>query len=122
MKRCLIVDDSRVIRRVAGRIVEDLGFKVEEAADGAKALDASKVSLPDVVLLDWGMPNMNGIEYLTELRKLPNGTEPRVVFCTAENDVEHIQTALDAGANEYIMKPFDGEIVRAKFEIIGALD
>lgn len=122
MKRCLVVDDSRVIRRVASRIVEDLGFKVEEAQDGAKALDASKVNMPDVVLLDWAMPNMNGLEYLEALRKLPHGETPRVVFCTTENDVEHIQTALDAGADEYIMKPFDSEIVRAKFEIIGVLD
>lgn len=122
MKRCLIVDDSRIIRRVASRIVEDLGFKAEEASDGAKALDASKVNLPDVVLLDWAMPNMNGLEYLKALRQLPNGGTTRVVFCTTENDVEHIQTALDAGADEYIMKPFDGDIVRAKFAIIGVLD
>ena len=122
MKRCLIVDDSRVIRRVASRIVEDLGFKIEEAPDGEKALNASKVSMPDVVLLDWEMPKVTGLEYLIALRKLPNGKNPRVVFCTTENDVEHIQTALDAGADEYIMKPFDGEIVRAKFEIIGVLD
>ncbi len=122
MKRCLVVDDSRVIRRVASRIVEDLGFKVEEAKDGAKALDASKVSMPDVVLLDWAMPNMNGLEYLEALRKIPNGDTARVIFCTTENDVEHIQKALDAGADEYIMKPFDSEIVRAKFEIIGVLD
>ena len=122
MKRCLIVDDSRVNRRIAGRIVEDLGFKVEESADGAKALDASKFNMPDVILLDWAMPKMNGLDYLLELRKLPNGTSPRVFFCTNENDVEHIQSALDAGADEYIMKPFDGEIVRAKFEIIDVLD
>ena len=78
--------------------------------------------MPDVVFLNWAMPNMNGLDYLLELRKLPNGANSRVVFCTTENDVEHIQKALDAGADEYIMKPFDGEIVRAKFEIIGVLD
>ncbi len=122
MKRCLIVDDSRVIRRVAGRIVEDLGFKAEEAPDGAKALDSSKVNMPDVILLDWEMPKMTGLEYLLALRKLPKGKNSRVVFCATENGVEHIQTALDAGADECIMKPFDGDIVRAKFEIIGVLD
>lgn len=122
MKRCLIVDDSRVIRRVARRIVEDLGFKVEEAVDGVKALDATRVSMPNIVLLDWEMPNLSGLGYLKELRALPNGQAPKVVFCATENDPEHIQEALDAGADEYIMKPFDGEIVRAKFDIIGALD
>lgn len=122
MKRCLIVDDSRVIRRVATRIVEELGFKAEEAADGAKALDATRVAMPDVVLLDWEMPNISGLDYLKALRKLPGGKSPKVVFCATENDVEHIQTALDAGADEYIMKPFDGEIIRAKFDIVGVLD
>jgi two-component system, chemotaxis family, chemotaxis protein CheY len=122
MKRCLIVDDSRVIRRVANRIVEDLGFKAEEAVDGANALAATQVSMPDVVLLDWDMPNLSGLEYLIALRKLPKGDIPKVVFCATENDVEHIQQALDAGADEYIMKPFDSQIVRAKFDIIGVLD
>ena len=122
MKRCLIVDDSRVIRRVANRIVEDLGFKAEEAVDGAKALAATQVSMPDVVLLDWDMPNLSGLEYLIALRKLPKGDIPKVVFCATENDVEHIQQALDAGADEYIMKPFYSQIVRAKFDIIGVLD
>lgn len=122
MKRCLIVDDSRVIRRVASRIVEELGFKAEEAADGAKALDATRVAMPDVVLLDWEMPKISGLEYLIALRKLPGGDRPKVVFCATENDVEHIQKALDAGADEYIMKPFDGQIIRAKFDIVGVLD
>lgn len=122
MKRCLIVDDSRIIRRVARRIVEDLGFKAEEAVDGAKALDATKVSMPDVVLLDWEMPNLSGLGYVKELRTLSYGDKPKVVFCATENDPQRIQRALDAGADEYIMKPFDGEIVRAKFDIIGVLD
>jgi two-component system, chemotaxis family, chemotaxis protein CheY len=122
MKRCLIVDDSRVIRRVARRIVEDLGFKAEEAVDGAKALDATRVSMPNVILLDWEMPNLSGLGYLKELRALPNGHIPKVVFCATENDPKDIQEALNAGADEYIMKPFDGEIVRAKFDIIGVLD
>jgi len=122
MKQCLIVDDSRVVRRVASRIVEDLGFEPEEVEDGAKALEISRRQLPEVVLLDWEMPGLSGIEYVKELRKLPGGDAPKVIFCATENDVEHIQQALDAGADEYIMKPFDGDIVRAKFHIVGALD
>ena len=122
MKRCLIVDDSRIIRRVARRIVEDLGFKAEEAVDGAKALDAVRVSMPEMVLLDWEMPNLSGPDFVTALRKLPGGAGPKVVFCATENDADRIQHALDAGADEYIMKPFDGEIVRAKLDIVGLLD
>lgn len=122
MKQCLIVDDSRVVRRVASRIVEDLGFVAEEVGDGAKALDMSRRRLPDVVLLDWEMPGLSGIEYVVELRKLPGGEATKVIFCATENDVEHIQQALNAGADEYIMKPFDGDIVRAKFNIVGVLD
>lgn len=122
MKRCLIVDDSRIIRRVARRIMEDLGFKTEEAVDGAKAIDSVKVSMPEMVLLDWEMPNLSGLGFVSALRKLPGGDHPKVVFCAIENDIEHIEQALDAGADEYIMKPFDGEIVRAKLEIIGLLD
>ena len=122
MKQCLIVDDSRVVRRVASRIVEDLGFVAEEVGDGAKALDMSRRRLPDVVLLDWEMPGLSGIEYVVELRKLPGGEATKVIFCATENDVEHIQQALNAGADEYIMKPFDGDIVQAKFNIVGVLD
>ncbi len=122
MKQCLIVDDSRVVRRVASRIVEDLGFAAEEVADGAKALEISRSRLPDVVLLDWEMPGLSGIEYVKELRQLPGGEGIKVIFCATENDVEHIQQALNAGADEYIMKPFDGDIVRAKFHIVGVID
>jgi two-component system chemotaxis response regulator CheY len=122
MKRCLIVDDSRVIRRVASRIVEDLGFEAEEVADGAKALALSQKRIPDIVLLDWEMPGLTGIEYVKELRKLPGGDAAKVIFCATENDVEQIKLALDSGADEYIMKPFDSDIVRAKFHIVGAID
>ncbi|MBW7852043.1 MAG: response regulator [Rhodospirillales bacterium] len=121
MKSCLIVDDSKVIRMVAKKILQELSFQTEEAADGALALAACKRALPDAVLLDWNMPNMNGIDFLRELRKLPNGDRPVVVFCTTENDIEHIQEAITAGANEYIMKPFDSEILQAKFMQVGLL-
>lgn len=122
MKTCLIVDDSKVIRMVARKILQELGFATAEAEDGAKALDYCKKSLPEAVLLDWNMPVMNGIEFLIEMRKLPGGNKPVVVFCTTENDIQHIQQAIAAGASEYIMKPFDGEIIQAKFEQVGLLE
>jgi len=121
MKSCLIVDDSRVVRKVARRILEDLHFAIEEAADGKLALDACLKKMPDVVLLDWNMPVMNGIDFLRELRRAPGGGSPVVVFCTTENDLQHIQEAIGAGANEYIMKPFDSDILAAKFAQVGLL-
>jgi len=121
MKSCLIVDDSKVIRMVAKKILQELGFQTEEAEDGRMALQACLKQLPDAVLLDWNMPNMNGIDFLRELRKLPGGENPIVVFCTTENDIEHIQEAITSGANEYIMKPFDSEILQAKFSQVGLL-
>lgn len=120
-KDCLIVDDSRVVRKVARRILEDLGFSCREAEDGQKALQACQEQLPKSVLLDWNMPVMSGIEFLKELRGMPNGNEPMVIFCTTENDMSFIEEALGAGANEYIMKPFDDEIIKDKFSQIGLL-
>ena len=120
-KTCLIVDDSKVIRMVARKILQELEFNTEEAADGKEALDACINSMPDVILLDWNMPVMSGIEFLRELRVIPGGDEPVVIFCTTENDIEHIQVAIDAGANEYIMKPFDSEIIQTKFVQVGLL-
>jgi len=121
MKSCLIVDDSKVIRMVAKKILQELSFETEEAEDGQSALDICRERLPTAVLLDWNMPVMNGIEFLRELRALPGGDAPVVVFCTTENDIEHIQEAIEAGANEYIMKPFDSEIVQAKFTQVGLI-
>jgi two-component system, chemotaxis family, chemotaxis protein CheY len=119
MKSCLIVDDSAVIRKVARRILEGLSFRISEAEDGEQALAACKSEMPDAVLLDWNMPVMDGYEFLTQLRSLPAGRAPKVVFCTTENDVAHIARAMHAGADEYIMKPFDKEIVTAKFQEVG---
>ena len=121
MKLCLVVDDSKVIRKVARRILEELSFEIEEAVDGQDALDKCESNMPDVVLLDWNMPVMDGLEYLKALRALPNVEQPKVVFCTTENDMAHIRTAIEAGADEYIMKPFDREIIEAKFSQVGLL-
>lgn len=121
MKTCLVVDDSSVIRKVARRILEGMNFQIAEAEDGEKALKACEQHLPDAVLLDWNMPVMDGYEFLRNLRRMPGGDKPKVVFCTTENDVAHIARALHAGANEYIMKPFDKDIVEAKFHEVGLI-
>lgn len=121
MKTCLIVDDSRVVRKVASRIIDKLGFSIAEAEDGSQALAYCEKQLPDLILLDWYMPVMSGIEFLPKLRALPGGDKPVVVFCTTENDMAHIQQAIMAGANEYVMKPFDEEIITNKLMQVGML-
>ena len=122
MKVCLVVDDSRVVRKVARRIVEGLGFECREAEDGQKAYESCQESMPDGVLLDWNMPVMDGIDFLKKLRQMDNGSLPKVVFCTTANDMDHITQAMQAGANEYIMKPFDNDIIESKFKQVGLLE
>lgn len=121
MRTCLVVDDSRVIRKVARRIIEDMGFEVAEAGDGIEAMAWCRASMPDAILLDWNMPGMTGIEFLRQLRRERGGEEPTVLFCTVESDVDRIREALDCGAAEYIMKPFDSDIVQSKFALADLL-
>jgi len=120
-RTCLIVDDSRIIRKVARRIVEGLKFEVDEAADGAEALTFCASVMPEVVLLDWSMPVMDGLTFLRRLRELPGGEKPKVLFCTIETRADRIAEALSAGADDYVMKPFDGEILSSKFAEVGAV-
>jgi two-component system chemotaxis response regulator CheY len=120
-KRCLVVDDSRVLRKVIRQMLSELRFEVEEAEDGAAAIAACERAMPNAIILDWNMPVMNGIEFLHRLRAMERGDEPVVVFCTTEKSLDHIQEALAAGANEYIMKPFDVGILEAKLAQEGLL-
>ena len=106
---------------MARKILEGFNFSISEAEDGQKALESCRSRMPDVVLLDWNMPVMSGIEFLRELRAIPDIDQPVVVFCTTENDMDHIQQAIEAGANEYIMKPFDSEIIESKFLQVGLI-
>ena len=118
-RTCLVVDDSKVIRKVARHILETLDFQVDEAGDGREALDRCAHAVPDVVLLDWNMPVMSGIEFLRELRGSDVTPRPKVVFCTTENGTAHIKAALDAGADEYVMKPFDRDTLASKLQFVG---
>jgi len=121
VRTCLIVDDSRIIRKVARRIVEGLGFEVDEAADGIEALSYCSGLMPDVILLDWNMPVMDGLTFMRRLRSQPGGDHPKILFCTIETAPERIAEALGAGADDYIMKPFDGEILQSKLSEVGAI-
>ena len=93
MKTCLLVDESPVVRKVARRLLEDLDFAVAEAADGMEALAWCRAMMPDLVLLDAGMPSMSGLEFLRRLRLEPGGRAPKVVFCSAETDLDRIRAA-----------------------------
>lgn len=118
---CLVVDDSSIVRKAARRFLEGFGFAVREAADGSQALNACREALPDLVLLDWNMPVMDGIAFLRAARAEYGQDRPIVVLCTTENAQARIVEALEAGAQEYVMKPFDAEILGDKLSQLGLL-
>lgn len=118
---CLVVDDSSVVRKVARRILERHGFTVREAEDGQKALEACRAEMPRAVLLDRNMPVLDGIGFLRALRTEFGPDEPVVVMCTTEAGSEKILEGLEAGAQEYVMKPFDEDIIRDKLIQVGLL-
>ena len=111
---CLIVDDSRTVRRIARGILEGAGMRTAEAGDGDEGLEACRRLDPDYVLLDWNMPRMNGIDCLRAIRREFGDSRPAVILCTTENHPDYIVAALDAGAQEFVMKPFDAEILLGK--------
>lgn len=121
MTLALIVDDSKIVRKVTRKILESLEYTVVEAEDGSVALTQFREHRPELIMLDWHMPVMDGLQFLKALRVEDGGEEPAVIFCTTETDFSHIQEALEAGANEYVMKPFDEAIIRGKLEQLGLI-
>ena len=122
MKTCMIVDDSAVTRKIVRNILEPLKFSCSDAANGQAALDACKQSMPELIMLDWNMPVMDGMVFLGHLRKTPGGEKPVVIFCTSECSMDRIKSAMAAGATDYVMKPFDKEIVIGKLIHNGILE
>lgn len=122
MKTILLVDDSRAVRLAGKRIVSAIGLNTLEAENGEEALKVVRENDVDVVLLDWNMPIMNGLEFLKALRMDTSLKQPTVVMCTTENDMTRIIEAMQSGANEYIMKPFTEDIVRGKLQDTGVLE
>lgn len=116
LKRCLVVDDSSVVRKVARAILDDLDFEVIEAGDCKEAGDLCKGVAPNIILLDWLMPGQNSIEFLSELRSRKLSHRPFIIYVTTENDVGTITRALDAGADDYMLKPFTRETLMEKIE------
>jgi two-component system chemotaxis response regulator CheY len=119
---CLVVDDSRLIRRVASSILKDLGFKVAEAEHGVEAIHFCEREIPDVILLDWNMPEMDGLCCLHTLQAMKLSPKPVVIMCTTENGLTKIREALESGADEYIMKPYDRDVLASKLEQLGLLE
>ena len=122
MTFCLIVDDSATIRKIARRALEEFGLSCGEAEDGVVAYEFCQQKMPGMILLDWNMPRMNGLEFIEKLRGMDNGHIPKVLFCTTESSMDHIMNAMKAGANEYIMKPFDQIILRTKLVQLDILE
>jgi two-component system, chemotaxis family, chemotaxis protein CheY len=122
MKKCLVVDDSKIVRKVVRKIIENLGFEVLEAEDGKVAVDQVRANIVDVMILDWNMPVMDGLECMKVLRADASIRQPKIIFCTTENDFSKIQTAMMAGADEYVMKPFDEAIIAGKMRQLGIIE
>lgn len=116
----LVIDDSRVVRSILRHMLGELGFQVQEASNGREGIDAlGRGSAPDVVFVDWNMPVMNGLEFVCAVRSDASRAELPLVMVTTESEMESVSKALEVGASEYIMKPFDRDIVREKLQILG---
>src|SRR3546814_9349302 len=96
-------------------------MSVSEACDGRDALTQCEAAIPDVVLLDWNMPVMSGMEFLEALSQREMDARPKIIFCTTENGLGHIKAAVEAGADEYVMKPFDRDTLESKLQIVGVI-
>ena len=120
MKHCLVVDHSPALRKVARGILEELQYEVIDAEDGMAALRACREAMPDLVFLDWNLPHMTGLEFVRTLRSLPGGAGPRILFCTSEINKAEIAGAIAAGANEFLLKPFDRAQIRTKLTALAA--
>lgn len=122
MKRLMLVDDSRAVRLAARRMLALYGWEILEAEHGTAALEQLRqAGGVDVILLDWNMPVMDGLALLQAVRADRSLPQPKIVMCTTENERAKIVQAIQAGADEYIMKPFTEEIIREKLEGVGAL-
>jgi two-component system chemotaxis response regulator CheY len=121
MAKALVVDDSRAVRMILAKTLKELGFEVREAANGREALEVIEAEKTAVtlVLADWNMPEINGLELLKRLRQQPELSSLVVVMVTTETELDQMAVALEAGANEYVMKPFTKEILVEKLQLVG---
>jgi two-component system, chemotaxis family, chemotaxis protein CheY len=115
----LVIDDSRAMRLILGRMLRDLGFTVADATNGREGLERLSATAPDLVLVDWNMPEMSGIEFLESMRRPPYASTAKVLMVTTESEVTQVIAALGAGADEYLMKPFTPAAVLDKLHLLG---
>jgi len=123
MGTALVIDDSRAIRMILGRTLNRFGYEVCSAANGREALDmivAQRLDL-SVILVDWNMPEMNGLEFVQNIRADPKYNQVPLMMVTTETEIEQMYRALDAGANEYVMKPFTDDVIADKLRLMGVL-
>ncbi len=121
MATCLIADDSKIIRMVLAKIMTNLGFDVIEAEDGEDVVKQWRKTPLDLIIMDWRLPVMEGIDVLYMIRSNVKMQQPKILFCSSLNDEAKIREALQGGADDYIMKPFDEEIIESKITMLGLI-
>ena len=121
MKLCLVIDDSKIVRKIAKCLLNNLGYDVQEAENGQQALEQCQAKMPDVILLDWHMPLMDGHEFLALFSRAFSNKKPHIVYATTDLDPTDISKAIGAGADDYILKPYDEASFEAKFGKIPAV-
>ncbi len=118
--RALVIDDSKAIRLILGQMLKEMGFEVSSAGHGLEALERLKeIGKVDLALVDWNMPEMNGFEFVCAVRKEEKYNDMRLMMVTTETEMSQVIKALEAGANEYVMKPFTKDIIREKINLMG---
>ena len=123
MQTALIIDDSRAIRRILGSAVRELGFEVREAENGREALETlTGMQPPEIVLVDWNMPEMNGLEFVSQVRADGRWNGVKLMMVTSVTEADQMVKALTAGADEYIMKPFTKEVLYDKLRLLGIVE
>ena len=123
MQKAMVIDDSRAIRTIISRTLVQLGYEVSQAANGQEGLQALEGGPEDLslILVDWNMPVMNGLEFVKQVRANSRFDEVKLMMVTTETQIEQMSTALEAGANEYVMKPFTKEIIEDKLRVLGVI-
>ncbi len=118
--RALVIDDSRAVRRIIGNIMKGLGYDTIQAGNGLEGLSQLEAhGLQDIVLVDWNMPEMNGLEFIKAVRAIPAYGDMPIMMITTETEMENISQAFLAGVNEYVMKPFDKDMILEKLQLLG---
>ena len=121
--RALVIDDGKVVRRILSKLVEEYGFETFDAEDGADALKVlENIGTVDLMLVDWNMPNMNGLEFVKEVRKNDAHAAAKIMMVTTESEMDNVIQALEAGADEYVMKPFTKESINEKLALLGLIN